>query len=333
MRKTHDFYIKVNSQTTGQDVSNMLIERITLRRLKYNKPSVMFIGGASGEGKSMAGLYIQQTIMGLLGLQLEDYLETINVFTPVEYPKKIHDILYNPLYKKIRIICIHEARELVSAKNWQGFVERAVSAIGVLSRSIKPLVIIIVSQSISDITKELRRALTYYCTVWRPAGKQSRLYLNLVWQNDKNMEKPMLDKRKLIGKVYNEDTGVTRMFFPKYIEFPKVRPEIYKRFNELDTGAKSAIIQMKINKQLEAIQAEMGLPSQKIQEMVEYYIKNPDQLSLIGKQRKGKLVIGSSFKKMYSLTDPETEEFHAKLNDALAKGGLLAKTEGESDEN
>jgi ribose 1,5-bisphosphokinase PhnN len=63
-------------------------------RLEEKKPSIIFLGGDSGEGKSMAALRILEK-----GQEDIDLVNQV-IYTPYEYPSKVKNMLFNKEFKK-----------------------------------------------------------------------------------------------------------------------------------------------------------------------------------------------------------------------------------------
>jgi len=318
-----DFVVKYdpNKDKLG-DISRRIIYSIFVKRLKDNKPCVIFVGGDSGEGKSFAGLRLQEIILGTQGIDLKKYVNAVNVHTPLEYPNKINALLFDKELKKVNVLCVHEAREVVKAKLWASFLTQSIADINAMARSIKRLAIIIVSQFIRDITTDIRYTLNYYCIVRRPKGRKARLYINVLWKDDRDLEKPRLRKRKLSGYLVYPN-GVYKRFIPQYIELSKPDKEVVAEFEKNDFNAKAGVIKKKISKLINEMKAEVGEESNKVAAMVEWYSTKTENITVIGKRYKGKLRVNTAFKDLHDLTDSEVKEFELKLNDALIKKGVI----------
>ncbi len=280
----------------------------------------------SGEGKSLTSLRFQELLLGLQGLELKDYLEDINVFTPLEYPQKLDNLLFNKDLKKINIICMHEAREIVKAKLWYTFLNQSIGDINAMSRSIKRLCIIVISQFIRDISSDIRYTLNYYMIVRRPKGKPARVYINVLWKDDRDLEKPKLRKRKLSGYLVYPD-GVYRRFVPEYLELRKPDKAIVERFEFLDKESKTALIRKKTDKLIKEMQADIGQENIKVDSMVKWYLEHQENLTIIGKKQKGKWIVKKQFKDMHDLSQGETHDFEVKLNKAMREKGILPEGE------
>jgi hypothetical protein len=325
-----DFVIKYDPKKDKPiDITRRILYSIVINRLKHKKPAVLFISGDSGEGKSFGALRLQELLLEIQGMKLEDLISDINVYVPIEYPRKINKLLgLNPGgykatgLKDANIICVHEARELVKAKNWHSFINTAISDVNAMSRSIKRLCVMIVSQFIRDISSDIRYTLNYYVKVSRPIGKKARLYFYVMWKDDTDLEKPKLKKRKLTGYLVYPN-GVYRKYTPKYLELRKPKKENVEKFEKQDTEAKAKIIRHKINKLVKEMGAEMDLENEKVNLMVEHYVKNPQNLTSIGRQYRDKWKLKPDVRKMYELSKEEAVDFERKLNEQLIKKGVV----------
>lgn len=325
MGKTADFVVKYDPQKdTKQDLTDRILYSLFIRRMKANKPVKIFIGGDSGSGKSFAGIKLQEVLCRLQGLDIKDYVDAMNVFIPIEYPRKVDNLLFNKDYKPVNIICIHEARDVIRAKLWQSFVSQSIADINQLSRSIKRLCIIIISQFIRDITKEVRYTLNYYCTVSRGNTGKSKLRINVIWHDDRDLEKPLIKKRRVKGYLVYPD-GKYKLFTPQYIELDKPDKEIVDQFEKLDRDAKADILKAKINKLIEEMKKDIGEVegADKVNSMVDWYSSHLEQIEVIGKHtRKGKLKVSEEFIKMHDLTKEQKKKFEEDFNARLIKMGV-----------
>jgi len=324
-----DFVVRFNPSTDSPlNLTKRILYSVIIKRLKAKKPTVCFIGGDSGEGKSLSSLTLMKILLECQGLNIKDYVNDINVYTPIEYPKKIDALLNinkskeNERLKKVNVICVHEAREVVKAKNWYSFINTAISDVNAMSRSIKRLAIFIVSQFIRDISTDIRYTLNYYMIVRRPKGKKARLYINVLWKDDRDLEKPKLRKRKLSGYLVYPN-GKYRRFVPQYLELSQPDKELVEIFENQDREAKVSIIRRKIDKLIKEMTIDMDLKNTKLNSMVDYYSTNTENLSLIGKQYKNKWRIKPDIRKMHDLTKKEAQDFEIQLNKKLKEKGII----------
>lgn len=322
-----DFVVYYDPNKDSKDeLAKRILYSIIIKRIKAKKPCVMFVGGDSGEGKSYTTVRLQEILLELQGLKASDYFDAINCYTPLQYPKKLDNLLFNKEVKKANIIAMHEAREIVKAKDWQNFLTQAVADVNAMSRSVKRLIIIIVSQFIRDITRDMRYTLNFYCTVKRPKNKPARLYINVLWKDDRDLESPKLKKRKLSGYLIYPN-GQRRRFVPSYFEMKKPHKDLIKIFEEQDYKAKAGIIKRKINDLIKTMKEDIGEESDKINSMVDWYIEHPDTITLIGKRYRGKWKLQKKVREMHNLTDMETKKFEVMLNDKLRERGVIENEE------
>ncbi|QGH73223.1 MAG: thymidylate kinase [Siphoviridae sp. ctjeG17] len=309
-----DFAVKWDSKTETKDV---LVKRIFnalfLQRLKGKKPVVIFVSGDSGEGKSESALKIQEILCEMQGLDPVQYVDNMNVYTPLEYAHKLDALLFDKELKKLNILCTHEAREVVKAKNWQSFLSTAVSDVNAMSRAVKRICFITVSQFIRDITTDIRYTLNYYITINRPLGHKARMQIMVMWKDDSDLEKPKLRKRKIRGYIISP-SGTRRLFSPTYIELSRPSKAMIEKFEQRDYDAKAVIIRKKLEKLVAEMKIEYETLNTKVEAMVEHYSKNPESLNLIGRRVRGKWKITDEVRRMHDLSNEDIKEFQNKLN-------------------
>lgn len=317
--KYPDFVVKYDPKTMSHlDIAERILYSLFIRRLKFKKPTITFVSGDSGEGKSYSVLYIVMILCRILKINLADYMDVMNICTPLEYTEKLQKILFDKKYKKMSFICLHEAREVVKAKLWYNFLNQAVSDINAMSRRVKRICIFIVSQFIRDISMDIRYTLNYYIKCYRPlreSGK-ARITIYRVWKDDYDLEKPKLRKRLIKGYLVYPN-GKRREYKPKYLELNKPPKEITEKFDEMDYESKVKIIKTKLNRLLKELKNDIGFEQKKVDTMVEWYLKNDEQIKLIGKKYRGKWKLKHEFLEMHELTKEEADEFEIKLNQKI----------------
>lgn len=324
-----DFVVQHDPRYDNQeDLSKKVIYSLVVTRLKNRKPCVWFIGGDSGEGKSMAAIKVGTEVLEAQGIDYTPFVNDVNVYTPSEYPEKLQKLLFDKNLKKINVITVHEAREIVKAKKWMSFINQAIADVNAMSRSVKRMAFFIVSQFIRDISVDIRYTITYYSTVWRPkGGKPARLRIYRLWKDDRDLDKPKLCKRKIVGYLVDRQ-GKYNRYQPEYLELSMPDREVVKTFEAADRIAKEGIIKSKMQKLIAEIESDMGVENKKVGSMVEYYSKNTDSLNLIGRFSRGKYRTNKEFKEMHGLTKMEAEEFENKVHDILKKAGAINEEAG-----
>jgi len=343
----YDFCIRYNPFIgEGQkEVTERLLNTLIVKRLKSNKPVVWFIGGDSGEGKSSTALTLQNALCNSMGVNLMDVLEHMNVLSPVEYADKLKNIIYSkdPVVKKLRCFCIHEARTLVNSRDWNSELSRLISNVNAMSRAIKPLCMIIISQFIRDITTDVRYTLTYYSTITRPMGKgYGNLRIYRMYKDDRDLEKPKLKKRFLQGyllraKHENADPMIESDWERSWTVLKSIklfRPpsEIYGKFIELDKQGKTDVIVKELDRMNENLKVQAGVEDNRVNKIAEHYTKNVNQLSTIGRRIKDKWVLNKNIKEMHGLSKGEVKFLQEKVNEIVKEkdwGGNLLEDHGK----
>jgi len=187
-----------------------------------------------------------------------------------------------------------------------------------MSRTVKRLCFITISQFIRDISTDVRYTLDYYITCHRPHGHGSQLKISVVWKDDSDLEAPKLRKRNIRGYLVYPN-GKRRLFVPKYLEMRKPDKDIWDKFETNEFKAKSEIIKRKMEKLMAQMNAENQSESAKIEGMVKYYMDNEESFRKIVKRYKGLVpILKPEVKLMHDLTDTEYKEFQQKIITALA---------------
>lgn len=319
-----DFIIRDNPEDTPQDITKKIIYSLFVRRIRNNKPCIIFVSGESGEGKSWSVLTLQKMILEMFDKDIKDYINDINIYLPTEFPTKFNNILYSPRMKGVHVLAAHEARELVPAKLWNSFVTQAIASILNIVRAKKRLITIIVSQFIRDITTDIRFSLHYYISVYRPMdrhfGAQLRIYR--LWKDDRDIEKPQLKKRMVSGfKILAN--GKYQSMRPKYLELKKPDKELRKIMDEADLSAKKIILDKKIQELMREFNKVFGMKDNKMKAMIEWYSGNLDHLPLIGKMHNNKFKVKKELAEMHGLDKDQLKEFQIRLTEKLKENGVI----------
>ncbi len=324
-----DFVIKHDWDTeTPEDLAYKIFYSIFIGRIKENKPCVIFIGGGSGEGKSISGaIKLQEVLLRLQGItDIKKGFNAMNVYTPLQFPQKMNTILFDKEYKDYNVFAIHESRELVKAKSWQNFLTQAVADINATSRQVKRVISIFVSQSLSDITKDVRKTLNFLIQMRRPRGKRPRMKIKVLWLDERDPEKPQLRTRYLSGLLIDKH-GRYSQFSPTYFEISPPDKELIEIFEKEDKEAKISIIKKKMDKLMEMMGKEMGVNDSKVDLLAEHYTKDLSSLMLIGKQKKDGWRIGKDIQKLHNLNDEDFKVFELKINSKVRDKFKVAITE------
>lgn len=319
-----DFVVRYDPEKDKlTDITERVLYSLFIRRVKYKKPAVTFISGDSGEGKSISTIGLQYILMKAQGLDLKKYVNPINVYTPLEYPEKIDQLLHNKELKKINMICVHESRELIRAKNWQTFLTQAIGDINAESRSIKTLIFFIISQFIRDVTTDIRYTLNYYIKVNRPMGKgYAKMELYKMWKDDRDLEKPKLRKRRVSGYLVYPN-GTYRRFQPRYLEMRLPPKEIVDIFEANDLAAKKGLIRRKLDKLLKEMKAELVGEDDKLELIADYYLSNPDFLNTVGRVYKKKFEFKTEILQMHDLSKSESKKIQEIMYKRLEDKGVV----------
>lgn len=324
MGKFIDFSIPYNDDP--RVMGKQVLQHITVNRLKAKKPCIIFISGDSGEGKSSLGLKILDAVNDSYGVDTYDTLHDSIVYIPVQYLTKFDNLLHwkknnRADLKDAHGLIVDEAREVVNAKDWHTFINRAVASCTNMSRRIKPMVYILISQFITDIDSDMRHTLSFYSECQRPLTGRTRVTFERVWKNTYDLQRPRLCKRPLVGWVVDGDSR--SKFYPKF-EATMPDKKIFNKYDEESYRAKSKILRKRIEETIRKMQKQVNIYD-KVDALVDFYVTHPDQLSTIIDPRYQKFRLRKQFKDMHEITRTEQIEFEKRLQEKLQERGICAK--------
>lgn len=319
------------TEESPRDLALKIFYSVFIVRIQENMPCTIFINGNSGTGKSISGgLKMQQILMMLQGItDIKPYLDVMNVYTPFEYPQKIQKLLFDKDFKDINIICIHESRELVNAKKWQDFLTQSVASVNAMSRSVKRMITIFISQFIRDVSNDIRNTLDFYITMTRPRGMKSRMTIYKFWKDDRDPDRPRLCKRRLFGYIVNPKTGVRTPFCPTHFEIDMPEREIVETFELQDRLAKTEIIKKKTDKLINEMKRDIGIDVDRIDELVKYYSADPMRLAIIGRNTPGGFKVRPDTQKLHDMSNAHFKKFEVNLLKSLEKKGEVVNVPTE----
>jgi len=304
------------------EMGNEVIRHLTVNRINSNKPVIILLVGGSGEGKSYTGLKIMDVINKWHGIKTSEHLEDQVVYTPLEYADKMDAILHDKDKKKLKVLMIDEAREIVSSALWYSFVNRAIADVNALHRTIKPIVLIVVVQSIKDVDPSTRRTVQYYFKCARPLGKSVNLYPFRLWHDDRNLDAPRLRKRTLRGYYVKDHHKVK--FRPKKMIITKPPNEITKPYDKINKDRKSKILKKKFETLITKIQKEVGIDD-RVEKLVDWYMTHPELFDLVNKRYRGRIRVDDGFKARHGLTKVEIKEFEIELDKRIQESDMVDK--------
>jgi len=319
---------KVNIQNIPEEqVGEEIIRHLIKNRLTLKKPEIIFIAGGSGEGKSYAAIKIADIVNRMYDIKTVDYLKDMIVYTPLEYSEKVRNILNEKRLKDLHVLIIDEARETVKATLWNSLINRAISDINAMSRAIKRLVIIIVSQSFRDVDKSLRYTITHYCDCSRPSAGASFLRIYTAYQDTYEIDSPKLKKRKLRGIL---KTDTTRKYISiSSFRVSKLEKEIVDAYEEQSFVAKHSILMRKMDELQKTINKDVGVENSHLDAIINYYSTNIDALNEFLIKKRGKTKFDEKFKMMYNLTTSEMNDLEKKLFEIYQEKGFMALNENK----
>jgi len=310
-----DFVIKTTADV--DKIAALIFHRLFLTRVKGNKPCIVLITGQSGEGKSYSGLKVIEQMFEVEGVDVTPYIEDIVVMNPLQYSEKLNALLYDKRLKKIKVMQIDEARAVVGSDKWNSFINQTIAHVNAMSRAIKPLIVIIVTQSIKDVDPATRRTINYEIKCRRRGSNPVEAEVYKYWIDDHNPEHPVLRKRKVYGII--ERNGESIRTQPRFI-LKRASQPILDVYEKLMIEGKQALLDNKLKKLTDEMKKDIETGTfSRVEEITEYLLKNKDMLNDWATFKRNKWKIKPDRANMLNLTRPQVIELEKRLI-AGAKG-------------
>lgn len=306
-------------------ITKEILKVLTLHRIKGNKPCIIFIEGKSGEGKTVASVKLIEVIRGFVEQQLNETLdiEKQYVYTPFEYPDKLEWILKSPEAKDKHVLVFGEARNLVKAKTWFSVINQSIGDINAMSRGIKPLIFIVISQNIKDIEKDTRFTIDYQVKCSRVIGQNSKIRWYRVFMTD-NIENPRLRKRRVTGTIILD--GKSYKITLKTITVTMPNKELMEQVDSLDREHKLKIIMKKLDKMRKVLRKELPRGT-RLEEIADNIIKEQGALNLVIRRGKGgTMKVRREIQKVYDFSEQDFRDFEKILREKLQNRGVINAT-------
>lgn len=323
-----DFEITRRENENDSELAKRMLCKLTIEnRTRENKPTIIFLWGDSGEGKSYDALWLLDALYSFQGIDIVPRLDYVEIFTPFEYARKMKRILETnkkapdyELTKDLNVIVLDEARELVSANEWMTFINKTISSVNALSRGVKPLVFIVVSQFIADIDKKVRFTINLYGACARPLRGYGKLTLYRIYKDDRDLDNPKIRKARIKGYIRELD-GSRSLTIPQFY-FKLPRKELRDQYEEMQFNAKAPILHRKLEELMRFLEAKYKREFEKVDGLVEYYSNHSEELRNLLEERKGKTRVKKEFIKLFDLAPEETRQFESRLEKKLAEKNL-----------
>lgn len=302
-------------------MAQAIIKSLFVEEVKDNKPCIIMFAGDSGTGKSHDSLNIAKRILRHEGLELKDFVNDVCIYTPLEYPTKMKALLEEQRLKKVIVMIIDEAREVVKASDWQSFVNITIADINATFRRIKPMIIIVNTQFIKDIDPKIRRTLTFYGECFRYRRHKAMMRLYKLWKDTYDLDNPKLKKRRIRGIVIKN--GKRIIYSPKHLTFDRVDKETIDKYEEASYHAKKELINYKLQKLIDSMQREYKGLYTKVNAAVDYYSGDNRLYETVLERHRGKLRVNKNVQAFMGFDKEQVLEFQNKLIKRLSEKGLL----------
>lgn len=295
-------------------ISNSILKSLTIRRLKADKPSVILVTGDSGEGKSATALRVATDVLAMQEINIRDYLNDVIVYNPFEFAEKVDAILTSERLKKVNVIILDEARGIVKASNWNSFINQAISDINAVSRGVKPLVIIIVSQDVGDIDRSTRKTIKYEFICSRPLESKVRIHpvVYYKYRPRGSVEKIELRYRSLKIQVRGEIENYE--INPPILVVNKVDSDIWNLYKSEEAIRKTKLIRNRTSKLINKLKKERSGEESRVDNVYNILVEDSEKLGELTVFKRGKTRINEDALEFNDWSKSEMRELEKRLN-------------------
>lgn len=270
--KKNDFFLTFPEVGSYKDEERALtwamFDYAFLEPIRCGKNCFILLTGGSREGKSATAGTLIEELLRRKGIEFKDYVNDIFIYTPMEYPRKMQALLHDERLKDIPFAVIDDARFTVSAKSWYSIINRSIAEISSISGRQKTIVLIICTQFLSDLDKDMRRFLNYWGACYRPLHEPTEVRFYNFWHDERDPESVKLKKRPFKGVVVRGKKYVTHI--PTKFIFHMPSKEAWHLYDDASFKAKSKLLKSRFDKLMRGIEKEAGL-TERVDKMVEFY--------------------------------------------------------------
>lgn len=279
---TTDFAVKW--QGTEEETTEKIIDNLIPKRLRAGMPVIIIIVGKSSSGKSAFGLLIQDIIYKNYGIDFATIVDKCVLIKPDDWVSKTEQIFFSddPTWKQIRTLQMDEAKFLINSDDWQKQKNKAIRGITATSRTIKPLVFIIVAQLLKDVDAKTRETVDIIFEIKRSPGKKPVVVPKVLYEKRYDINKISIKPRRVQG-IIEYDNGHYELVNSLVLRPRMPRKEVWNTYKSFEVPDKSHEIKQLFASLRDTQDKLTGESSKKIHEFSDWLSKNPEELHRFGK--------------------------------------------------
>lgn len=312
----HDFMVEW--QGNIQATTAKIFYNLFVKKIKADMPCVILVTGKSGRGKSSVALHLSDILFKQEGLDFAKYVDKSVVGSIKDFGPKTKAILHEKELKDCFVLIIDEARATVNSSDWASLINRTVAMVNALSRAVKPLMIIIVAQSLKDIDRATRDTIDYYIKVTRNYSQPAKIKIYEFYVNDKDVDKPKT-KKKLVKGLITQGEKKDTIELTK-IEFPRVRDEVWIPYKQAMIESKNALLEAEFDKLSAAlIDKNEDSHKQRVDNLVGFLWSNKYLLNNFAKFSRKQWTLKKEFVDNFMVNDSEKKEIERRLKTKVSE--------------
>lgn len=307
----------------SEELSIRILDYTFLERTRRNKQTVLVLTGDPGEAKSSMALALTEKLLAFRGVEFLPHVNDVVVYTPLEFPEKEQALLYDKKLKDIDIMIIDEARLVVKAKNWHEFLNQAIADVFALQRRVKRIFLIIVTQDLDDIDKDVRRLVTFWGECYRPLHGAAEMHISRFYKDTRKPAKIELKKRALRG-IIQFPNGRIKLDFPEVFVFKMPSKEVWQTYDDQNYKSKGVIIKKRLAELIAKMAKDSGLDKiDRVDLLLNHFFKTPEKVQELlfhfHTTKKGNYKLREGADAVFGLKKEEAEELGLKFKKRILK--------------
>lgn len=294
--------IRVQEQATEEALFVVIIIQLFLKKIKAGMPIFIALVGKSSSGKSFFGMLIQDILYRAIGEDYVTHLKRSMLLKPDKIVPQVKEILDGKIdnSKKTFTLQTDEAKFIIGSQHWNSFRNKAIRTITATSRSIKPMIFIVVAQLMRDIDKSTRLSLDYYFEIKRSPQGRPTIVPFVLYEDTSDLEKVKVKKRRLRIGIQHKNGSVSEVLPVFRPEMP--RKEVIDAYKSFEVGTKKEEIFKLLDELDKDAKKISGDYESEIKDFANYLLENPAELEKLGRYKNGKWVVSKDTQIKYNYT-------------------------------
>ena len=286
-----------------------IIKLIVTRRHRLKKNTIIAITGDPGEGKSYVALRIGEIIDENFDPEKQVIYHPKDILARIEEARK----------HRYKVLILDEAHVTIPARLWYSATNLAINFVLTTFRQLHRLCVIVVSPSLEEVDKSLRRLINYYFIISRTSNKFAYVFPYQIKINRYAVQ----DQKAYLKRFMFQYEG--KIYRVKSFLMKKPNEEICEKYEKIATEFKAGLLKRKLSQLEMRFEKDADERKKTLEEIITWLFENPKILKRAYRRKRDgtiKLYKGM-FKKIFKLDETEMIELEGKIEEELKNRGWI----------